>query len=129
VKHEIKLKDNIPFKEPYRRIAPGIIEEVRQDLKEMLEAGAIRKSQSPYCSNVVLARKCKTNTLPILIHQMRISTNQVSSVMLRSKKLKCETVKEQSDENQKQSAMRLSQICGRIELCLREIILRIEMNL
>ena len=57
VKHEIKLTDNIPFKEPYRRIAPGMIEEVRQHLKEMLEAGAIRKSQSPYCSNVVLARK------------------------------------------------------------------------
>ena len=32
-------------------------EEVRQHLKEMLEAGAIRKSQSPYCSNVVLCRK------------------------------------------------------------------------
>jgi hypothetical protein len=30
---------------------------------------------------------CKTNTLPILMHQMRISTNQVSSVMLRSKNL------------------------------------------
>ena len=46
------------------------------------------------------------------MHQMRISTDQVSSVMLRSKKLeiqkkkKCETVKEPSDENQKQSAMR-----------------------
>jgi hypothetical protein len=32
--------------------------------------------------------KCKTNTIPILMHQMRISTNQVSSVMLKSKKLK-----------------------------------------
>jgi hypothetical protein len=30
---------------------------------------------------------CKTNTLPILMHQMRISTNKVSSVMLRPKKL------------------------------------------
>lgn len=57
MKHEIKLTDNVPFKEPYRRIAPGMFEEVRQHLKEMLEAGAIRKSQSPYCSNVVLARK------------------------------------------------------------------------
>ena len=32
-------------------------EEVRQHLKEMLESGAIRKSSSPYCSNVVLCRK------------------------------------------------------------------------
>lgn len=32
-------------------------EEVRQHLKEMLEAGAIKKSQSSYCSNVVLVKK------------------------------------------------------------------------
>jgi hypothetical protein len=32
--------------------------------------------------------ECKTNTLPILMHQMRISTTKVTSVMLRSKKLK-----------------------------------------
>jgi hypothetical protein len=50
--------------------------------------------------------ECKTNTLPILMHQMRISTFQVSSVMLRSKKLEIrkkrevKTVKEPSDENQ-----------------------------
>jgi hypothetical protein len=30
---------------------------------------------------------CKTNMLPILMHPMRISTTQVSSVMLRLKKL------------------------------------------
>jgi hypothetical protein len=30
---------------------------------------------------------CKTNTVIILMHQTRISTTQVSSVMLRSKKL------------------------------------------
>ena len=57
VEHEIKLHDNIPFREPYRRIPPGMFEEVRQNLKEMLEIGAIRKSNSPYCSNVVLCRK------------------------------------------------------------------------
>jgi predicted DNA-binding ArsR family transcriptional regulator len=42
---------------------------------------------------------CKTNMLPILMHQMHISTTQVSSVMLRSKQLeirekKLKTVKE-----------------------------------
>jgi hypothetical protein len=31
---------------------------------------------------------CKTTTFPILMHQMRISTTQISSVMLRSKKKK-----------------------------------------
>ena len=57
VKHEIKLTDNTPFKEPYRRIPPGLYGEVRQHLKEMLDAGAIRPSKSPYSSNVVLVRK------------------------------------------------------------------------
>ncbi|XP_061185873.1 uncharacterized protein LOC133193977 [Saccostrea echinata] len=45
------------MQEPYRRILPGMYEEVRQHLKEMLEAYAIRESKSPYCSNVVLAKK------------------------------------------------------------------------
>jgi hypothetical protein len=36
------------------------------------EGGGILESECP----------CKTNTLPILMHQMRISTTQVSSVML-----------------------------------------------
>ncbi|MCG8034660.1 MAG: DDE-type integrase/transposase/recombinase, partial [Candidatus Thiodiazotropha taylori] len=57
VKHQIRLSDSTPFKEPYRKIPPAMFEEVRQHLKEMLEAGAIRPSQSPYSSNVVLVRK------------------------------------------------------------------------
>jgi hypothetical protein len=74
----------------------------------------------------------KANTLPIWMHQMRISTTQVSSVMLRSKKLeirtKCENCKSRRMKT-KQSAIKLSQIRRGIELCLREIILRFEMNL
>ena len=57
VEHEIKLTDDTPFKEPYRRIPPGLYEEVRQHLKEMIEAGAIQPSKSPISSNVVLVRK------------------------------------------------------------------------
>ena len=36
VEHEIKLTDDTPFKEPYRHIPPGLYEEVRQHLKEMI---------------------------------------------------------------------------------------------
>ena len=57
VQHEIKLTDDTPFKDPYRRIPPSMYEEVRLHLKEMLEADAIRPSQSPYSSNVLLVRK------------------------------------------------------------------------
>ena len=57
VKHKIKLNDYTPFKERYRRVPPLLYEEVRKHLKEMVEIGAIRKSNSPWASAVVLVRK------------------------------------------------------------------------
>ena len=51
------MTDETPFKDPYRRIPPGLYEELRLHLKEMLEAGAIKESRSPFSSNVVLVRK------------------------------------------------------------------------
>ena len=57
VKHEINLSDETPFKDPHRRIPPALFQEVREHLKEMLEADAIRPSTSPYSSNVVIVRK------------------------------------------------------------------------
>jgi hypothetical protein len=66
------------------------------------------------------------------MHQMRMSTTQVSLVMLTSKKFeiekKCENWKSHVMKT-KQSAMILSQIRRRIELCLREILFGFEMNL
>ena len=52
----MKLNDYTPFKERYR-IPPHQYEEVKKHLKEMLEIGAIRKSNSPWASTVVLVRK------------------------------------------------------------------------
>ena len=72
VKHQIKLTDPIPFKEKYRRIPPAMVEEVRQHLKEMLDLGVIRESESPYCSNVVLVRK-KDNSLHFCIDLRRLN--------------------------------------------------------
>ncbi|KAK6169384.1 hypothetical protein SNE40_020450 [Patella caerulea] len=57
VKHEINLTDNVPFKQPHRRIPPGMYEEVNDHLQDLMEAGIIRKSHSPYASPIVLARK------------------------------------------------------------------------
>ena len=57
IKHEIRLTDEEPFKERFRRIPPPLLEEVRASLRDMLEAGAIRPSQSPWCNAVVLVRK------------------------------------------------------------------------
>ena len=57
VKHHIALTNYTPFKDKYRRIPPHLYEEVRSYLKEMLDLGAIRKSQSPWSSPIVLVRK------------------------------------------------------------------------
>ena len=55
--HVIELLDTEPFKERLRRIAPPLVEEVREHIQEMLNGGAIRPSQSPWCNAVVLVRK------------------------------------------------------------------------
>lgn len=57
MKHKIELTDNKPLKEPYRKIPPGIYNEVREHLQEMLNMGAIEESKSPWSSNVVIVRK------------------------------------------------------------------------
>ena len=56
-KHVIELLDKEPFKERFCRIAPPLLEEVRQNIQDMLDWGAIRPSQSPWCNTVVLVRK------------------------------------------------------------------------
>ena len=57
IQHHIELTDYTPIKDRYRRIPPHQYDEVRKHLREMLEIGAIRKSNSPWASPVVLVRK------------------------------------------------------------------------
>ena len=58
-KHKIVLKDpdTPPFKEHFHRIPPPQLDEVREHLKLMLDAGVIQPSNSPWCNAVVLVRK------------------------------------------------------------------------
>ena len=55
--HIIELMDDEPFKEWFRWIAPPLLEEVRENLQDMLDGGAIRPSKSPWCNAIVLIRK------------------------------------------------------------------------
>ena len=57
MEHTIKVTDDTPFKEQFRWIPPPMVEEVRNHLREMLEAGAIRLSQSTWCNAIMLVRK------------------------------------------------------------------------
>ena len=76
VKHTIKLTDDTPFKDPYRRIPPGLFEEVRAHLKEILDAGAIRELESPYSSNVVLVQK-KDGSLRFCIDFRKLNSRTI----------------------------------------------------
>ena len=57
VKHSIKLTDPTAFKGHYRCIPPGIYEQVKEHIQEMLDRGAIHPSNSPWGSAVVLVWK------------------------------------------------------------------------
>ena len=64
VEHKIVLlnPETPPFKERFWGIPPPQVDEVREHLKMMLDAGAIHPSNSPWCNAVVLVRK-KDSTL------------------------------------------------------------------
>ena len=47
IEHEIRLSNEETFKERFRCIPPPLLDEVHASLRDMLEAGAIRPSQSP----------------------------------------------------------------------------------
>ena len=58
VKHKIILQDETPFKQPYRSIPPAMFEEVRQHVRELLEAEVIRESVTLFiercsCTSVI----------------------------------------------------------------------------
>ena len=58
-KHKVVRKDpDTPaFKECFHRIPPPQVDEVREHLKLMLDAGVVRPSNSPWCNTVVFVRK------------------------------------------------------------------------
>ena len=76
VKHHIKLTDPIPFKEAYWRISPQMYDEVKAHIQEMLDLGAIRPSNSPWASAIVLVRK-KDGRLSFCIDLRRLNNRTV----------------------------------------------------
>jgi hypothetical protein len=72
LKHRIYLHDEHPFKQRYRRIPPSMYEEVKNHLQLLLRTGIIRKSHSPYSSNLVLVKK-KDNSLRICVDYRQLN--------------------------------------------------------
>ena len=59
VKHHIRRRDDTPFKVRPRHIHPSDREAVKQHLRELLDAGINRESESPFASPLVLVREKK----------------------------------------------------------------------
>jgi hypothetical protein len=55
--HKIELTDEVTFKQKCRKIPLNMYMEIKNHLQQLLDAGLIRKSKSPWSSNVVLCKK------------------------------------------------------------------------
>ena len=79
VKHEIHLREELPFKELYRRVPPGQLEEFRDAIQDLLDTSVISKSNSPYASPVVLVKK-KDKTPTVCVDFRKLSTRTVKDL-------------------------------------------------
>ena len=57
IPHEIHVKDDIPVSLPHRRVAPHMVQEVKDHLQNLLDQGVFRRSFSSYGSPIVPVRK------------------------------------------------------------------------
>lgn len=76
VKHHIKLHDETPFKHKARPIHPQDLEAVRKHLRELVDAGVIRESESPFSSPIVVVRK-KNGEVRLCIDYRRLNLQTI----------------------------------------------------
>ena len=57
VQHKIRMEDDSPIKQPYRRVPPHQWAELKEHLQELLQRGVIKESNSEFASPIVLVRK------------------------------------------------------------------------
>ncbi len=73
VTHRIKLNDEIPFKHRPRPIHPQDIDAVRKHLQDLLAAGNIQESESPFASPIVVVKK-KDNSVRLCIDFRKLNS-------------------------------------------------------
>ena len=88
VKHRIELDNTTPFKQRHRRIPPSMYQEVKEHIQELINGGIVRKSHSPWASNIVLVRK-KDNSLRMCVdfRQLNKRTIKDSYALPRTEEL------------------------------------------
>ena len=84
VEHEIHLKQEQPIKEPYRRMPPGQLEEILYAIHDLLDAGIVTESKSPYVSPVVLVKK-RHYTLRVYVDSRKLNSKTVRDSNLISR--------------------------------------------
>ena len=72
--HKIELTDPNPFKDRQRPVPPGMYKELKNHISELLSAGVIEESHSPWSSNIVLVRK-RDNSLRLCIDYRKLNKN------------------------------------------------------
>ena len=76
VEHKITTTDDIPVKQPDRRVPPQLVPEVKNILEKWLDAGIIKESNSPFASQMVMVRK-KTGEIRICIDFRQLNNKTV----------------------------------------------------
>ena len=79
IKHKIRLTEQMPFKEWYRRIPPHMYNDLRAHIQEMLDIGAICKLHSLWASAVVLVQK-KDGGLRFCIDLRKLNEQTIKDV-------------------------------------------------
>ena len=74
--HVINTSDEIPISQPYIRIHPNVIQEVKDLISRLLKQGIIEHSVSPYDSPIVLVRK-KDNSLRLCVDYRKLNAKTV----------------------------------------------------
>lgn len=72
VTHRIELEPHVPFKERTRRVSPADFNDLKRHLQDLLAAGVIEESASPYASPIVLVRK-KNGDLRMVVDYRRLN--------------------------------------------------------
>ena len=73
VKHEIYLMDDVPIAQPYRRIPPAVLGEVKAHISDLLSRSIITPSSAPYASPIVVVRK-KSGVLRLCVDYRKVNS-------------------------------------------------------